>query len=232
MSASKRDATAARPALSGYAGSDDPDRGRKRWKLPAPSGFTQGNSLADGVGMNIDNKIRDLRPAASRARGEFEQKGPGPENEETSFAHSMDRRRFPALPKALTAKTDQPEANRIKGRRCKEKVQIHEGNVVLAGWPRWSFCPDKFVVTRTPMASRRASPGLWSGGLARFKQKREGKDEFIEGEGERIEHDARSVKSPSSSSAPGCSAPRRGQGQLHIPRRVCTKNTRSLRGLS
>ena len=31
-------------------------------------------------------------------------------------------------------------------------------------------------------------------GLARFRQKREGKDEFIEGEGERIEHDARNEK--------------------------------------
>jgi lipopolysaccharide export system protein LptA len=30
------------------------------------------------------------------------------------------------------------------------------------------------------------------GGLARFRQKREGKNEWVEGEGERIEHDARS----------------------------------------
>ena len=60
------------------------------------------------------------------------------------------------------------------------------------------------------------------GGLARFKQKREGKDEFIEGEGERIEHDARS-EITSSSSAPGCAAASTRSGQLHILRRPARK---------
>ena len=82
------------------------------------------------------------------------------------------------------------EANRISVDDVK-KVQIYEGNVVLSQGTL-VIRSDKLVVTQDADGFQKGVAYGGPGGLARFKQKREGKDEFIEGEGERIEHDARS----------------------------------------
>lgn len=74
-----------------------------------------------------------------------------------------------------------------------KKVQIFTGNVVLRQGTL-IIRSDKIVVTQDADGFQKGVAYSGPGGLARFKQKREGKDEFIEGEGERIEHDARAEK--------------------------------------
>ncbi|MBK9521459.1 MAG: lipopolysaccharide transport periplasmic protein LptA [Rhodocyclaceae bacterium] len=78
----------------------------------------------------------------------------------------------------------------------KQKIQTFEGNVRLTQGTM-SISTGKMVV-------RQDADGFQSGtayggtlaneGLARFKQKREGRSDFIEGEAERIEHDNRTEK--------------------------------------
>ncbi len=84
------------------------------------------------------------------------------------------------------------EANRISVDDVK-KVQVYEGNVVLSQGTL-VIRSDRIVVTQDADGFQRGVATGGPGGLARFRQKREGKDEFIEGEGERIEHDARGEK--------------------------------------
>ncbi len=84
------------------------------------------------------------------------------------------------------------EANRISVDDVK-KVQVYEGNVVLSQGTL-VIRSDRIIVTQDADGFQRGVAIGGPGGLARFRQKREGKDEFIEGEGERIEHDARSEK--------------------------------------
>jgi lipopolysaccharide export system protein LptA len=71
------------------------------------------------------------------------------------------------------------------------KVQIFEGNVILIQGTM-QLRTSKLVVTQDADGFQKGVATSGANGLARFKQKREGKDEYIEGEGERIEHDARS----------------------------------------
>ena len=84
------------------------------------------------------------------------------------------------------------EANRISVDDVK-KVQVYEGNVVLSQGTLVIHL-DRIIVTQDADGFQRGVAIGGPGGLARFRQKREGKDEFIEGEGERIEHDARGEK--------------------------------------
>jgi lipopolysaccharide export system protein LptA len=70
---------------------------------------------------------------------------------------------------------------------------VYEGNVILTqGTLR--ILANRLVVTQDADGFQKGSAQGGANGLARFRQKREGKDEFIEGEGERIEHDARNEK--------------------------------------
>ncbi|HEX5803538.1 MAG TPA: lipopolysaccharide transport periplasmic protein LptA [Azospira sp.] len=84
------------------------------------------------------------------------------------------------------------EANRISVDEVK-KVQIFEGNVVLTQGTL-TIRADKIVVTQDADGFQRGVASGGAGGLSRFRQKREGRDDYIEGEGERIEHDARNEK--------------------------------------
>jgi len=96
---------------------------------------------------------------------------------------------------AERADRDKPinlEADRISVDEVK-KVQIFEGNVVLTQGTL-TLRADKIVVTQDADGFQRGVATGGSGGLARFRQKREGKEEYVEGEGERIEHDARNEK--------------------------------------
>lgn len=84
------------------------------------------------------------------------------------------------------------EADRITIDDVK-KVQVYEGNVILTQGTL-QIRASRLVVTQDADGFQKGSAIGGANGLARFRQKREGKDDFIEGEGERIEHDARSEK--------------------------------------
>jgi len=73
----------------------------------------------------------------------------------------------------------------------KNKIHIFEGHVVLTQGTL-TIRSDKLVVGQDAEGYQRGVATSGEGGLARFRQKREGKNEWVEGEGERIEHDARS----------------------------------------
>jgi lipopolysaccharide export system protein LptA len=84
------------------------------------------------------------------------------------------------------------EADRISMDDIK-KVQILEGNVILTQGTL-QIRTNRLVVTQDEDGFQKGVATGGANGLARFKQKREGSAEYIEGEGERIEHDARSEK--------------------------------------
>ena len=100
---------------------------------------------------------------------------------------------FPAhAEKADSEKPINLEADRISMDDVK-KVQIFEGNVVLTQGTM-QIRTSKLVVTQDADGFQKGVATGGANGLARFKQKLEGKDAYIEGEAERIEHDARSEK--------------------------------------
>ena len=71
-----------------------------------------------------------------------------------------------------------------------KKVQVFEGNVVLIQGTL-QLLTNRLVVTQDADGFQKGVANGGANGLARFRQKREGVDEYIEGEAERIEHDAR-----------------------------------------
>ncbi len=70
------------------------------------------------------------------------------------------------------------------------KVHVFEGNVSLT---RGTLVirGDKLVVRQDAEGFQQGVASANPGNLARFRVKRDGKDEYVEGEAERIEHDAR-----------------------------------------
>lgn len=73
-----------------------------------------------------------------------------------------------------------------------KKIQVFEGNVQLTKGTL-VFRAERIVVTQDESGFQHS---VATGGktLPRFRQKREGKDEYIEGEAERIEYDAKTEK--------------------------------------
>ncbi|MCL2022024.1 MAG: lipopolysaccharide transport periplasmic protein LptA [Betaproteobacteria bacterium] len=69
-----------------------------------------------------------------------------------------------------------------------KRTQVFEGNVVLTQGTL-VIHSDKIVVTEDAHGFQRGVAYSGPDGLARFRQKREGREEFIEGEAERIEYD-------------------------------------------
>ena len=98
-----------------------------------------------------------------------------------------------ALPvHAERADRDKPmllEASRVSIDDAK-KIQILEGDVVITKGTM-ILKADRVVITEDQYGFQKGTAFSGKDGLARFRQKREGKDEYIEGEAERIEHDAR-----------------------------------------
>lgn len=84
------------------------------------------------------------------------------------------------------------EADRISMDDVK-KVQVFEGNVVLTQGTL-QIRTARLVVTQDADGFQKGVATGGANGLAHFRQKREGKDEYVEGEGERIEHDTRDEK--------------------------------------
>ena len=89
-------------------------------------------------------------------------------------------------------KPTQVEANRISIDDAK-KIQILEGDVVVTKGTM-VLRADRVVITEDQYGFQKGVATGGVNGLARFKQKREGSDDYVEGEGERIEHDAREEK--------------------------------------
>lgn len=98
-------------------------------------------------------------------------------------------------PAAHAEKADRGKPVNIEADRVtvddKNKIHIFEGHVVLTQGTL-TIRSDKLVVSQDTEGYQRGIATGGEGGLARFRQKREGKNEWVDGEGERIEHDARS----------------------------------------
>lgn len=98
---------------------------------------------------------------------------------------------FPAF--AERADRDKPmllEANRVSIDDAK-KVQILEGDVVITKGTML-LKADRIIITEDAYGFQKGTAFSGKSGLARFRQKREGKDEYIDGEAERIEYNTRS----------------------------------------
>ena len=74
-----------------------------------------------------------------------------------------------------------------------QKVQVFEGNVIV-NQGTMQIRTNKLVVTQDADGFQKGVATGGAKGLAHFRQKREGSEDYIEGEGERIEHDARAEK--------------------------------------
>lgn len=101
---------------------------------------------------------------------------------------------LPAL--AEKADKDKPvniEADRVSVDDVK-KVQVFEGNVQLVKGTL-VIRAERIVVTQDDDGYQRGVATGTASTPPRFRQKREGQDDYIEGEAERIEHDANSEKS-------------------------------------
>lgn len=97
--------------------------------------------------------------------------------------------------RAERADRDKPvnlEANRITIDDAK-KTQVLEGNVQLVQGTL-VIRAEKIVVSQDANGFNKGTAFAASNRLATFRQKREGKDEYIEGEAERIEYDGTADK--------------------------------------
>lgn len=99
-----------------------------------------------------------------------------------------------ALPvHAERADRDKPmllEASRVSIDDAK-KIQILEGDVVITKGTM-ILKADRVVITEDQYGFQKGTAFSGKDGLARFRQKREGKDEYIDGEAERIEYNTNS----------------------------------------
>lgn len=101
----------------------------------------------------------------------------------------------PIAANAELADRDKPvniEADRVSVDDAK-KQQIFEGNVQLIKGTL-VIRAARIVVTQDDSGYQRGVATGTAGVLPKFRQKREGQDEYIEGEAERIEHDAKVEK--------------------------------------
>ena len=94
--------------------------------------------------------------------------------------------------KADAGKPVNIEADRVAVDDVK-KLQIFEGNVQLVKGTL-IIRAERIVISQDDDGYQRGVATGSAGALARFRQKREGVDEYIEGEAERIEHDAKHEK--------------------------------------
>lgn len=74
-----------------------------------------------------------------------------------------------------------------------KKIQIFEGNVIVTQGTM-QLLTNRLVVTQDADGFQKGVATGGADGLARFKQKRDGVDEYMEGEAERIDHDTREEK--------------------------------------
>lgn len=84
------------------------------------------------------------------------------------------------------------EADRITVDEAR-KIQTFEGNVQLSQGTM-TIRAEKLVVSQDASGYQKGTAYSGANRLASFRQKRDGKDEYIEGEADRIEHDAKTEK--------------------------------------
>ncbi|MDQ7988754.1 MAG: lipopolysaccharide transport periplasmic protein LptA [Candidatus Dactylopiibacterium sp.] len=98
---------------------------------------------------------------------------------------------------ALAERADRDKPVTIESDRLnvddRNKVQIFEGKVRLTQGTL-VIRAERLVVTQDAEGFQKGVATGGDGGLARFRQKREGRNDYIEGEAERIEYDGRSDK--------------------------------------
>lgn len=99
---------------------------------------------------------------------------------------------------ALADRTDSQKPIQLEADRMSiddlNKVQILEGNVILIQGSL-QIRTNRLVVTQDADGFQKGVATGGANGLARFRQKRDGQDDYVEGEAERIEYDARGEKS-------------------------------------
>lgn len=97
---------------------------------------------------------------------------------------------FAAHP-ATAEKADRDKPLQIEAQRMSiddaKKVQILEGDVVLIKGTL-TLHADRVIITEDQYGFQKSTAFAPKGGLARFRQKREGRDDYIDGEAERIEY--------------------------------------------
>lgn len=92
---------------------------------------------------------------------------------------------------AERADRDKPmqlEANRVSIDDAK-KIQILEGDVILTKGTM-VLKAERIIITEDRYGFQKGTAFGPKGGLASFRQKREGRDDYIEGQAERIEYDS------------------------------------------
>ena len=98
---------------------------------------------------------------------------------------------------ALAERADRNQPVNIEANKVtvddRNKVHVFEGNVILTQGTL-TIRGDKVVVTQDAEGFQKGVATAGGGGLARFRQKREGKPDYVEGEAERIEYDSKSNK--------------------------------------
>jgi len=75
-----------------------------------------------------------------------------------------------------------------------KKVHVFEGNVLLSQGTL-TIRAERLVVTQDAEGFQKGIATGGADGLASFRQKREGKSEYVDGKAERIEYDSRAEKS-------------------------------------
>lgn len=97
-------------------------------------------------------------------------------------------------PPLLAERADRDKPIQLEAQRVTvddaRKIHILEGDVVLTKGTL-VLQSDKVVVSEDKYGFQKGTAFGGKNGLARFRQKREGKDEYVEGEAERIEYDTR-----------------------------------------
>ena len=99
-----------------------------------------------------------------------------------------------AAPLAHAERADRDKPMQLEAQRMTvddaKKVQVLEGNVVLTKGTMIIHA-DRLIVTEDQYGFQKGTAFGGPEGLAKFRQKREGKEEYIDGEAERIEYNTR-----------------------------------------
>jgi len=102
---------------------------------------------------------------------------------------------FFGTPAAFAEKADRDKPMHLEASRVSiddaKKIQILEGDVVITKGTM-VLKADRVIVTEDAWGFQHGTAFGGPGGLARFRQKREGRDDYMEGEAERIEYNGNS----------------------------------------
>lgn len=92
---------------------------------------------------------------------------------------------------AFAEKADRDKPLQVEAQRMSvddgKKIQILEGDVILTKGTL-ILRAERVVITEDQYGFQKSTAFAAKGGLAHFRQKREGKDDYIDGEAERIEY--------------------------------------------